>query len=381
MKSKRIESIDILRGVIMVIMALDHTRDFFHIGSFKVDPTDLSQTSPYLFFTRFITHYCAPIFVFLAGSAAFLYGQNKTKKELSLFLITRGLWLMICEVTIVKLLWSFSFSYDFVMLQVIWAIGSCMVILSAFIYIPFKYLLGFGLLMLFGHNLLDTLTQNDKNFSSIIWYMLHQQNFVEFSPNFRVGFFYPILPWLGVLILGFNFGRLYQIDFNFLKRMKYLKIIGLSSIILFIIIRLINIYGDPNPWKYQKDNLFTFLSFINVEKYPPSLDYTLITIGPGILFLSFIEKYKNKITDFFLVFGRVPFFYYLMHLLFIHGISSTTWYIITGSTNKKSSEFTGFHLGAVYLFWIGIVLLLYPFCLKYMKFKTENKDKKWLTYL
>ena len=255
-KSTRIQSIDLLRGVIMVIMALDHVRDYFHLGAFNYDPVNMETTNPVLFFTRFITHYCAPNFIFLAGTSAFLYGVKKTKKELSKFLISRGLWLIFVEVVIMNFLWWFDISYGFVNLQVIWAIGICMVLLGLIIYLPKKLILIIGLLMVFGHNLLDGIILQGTSFKSIIWYLLHQQNYI--SAGIRtIGITYPIVPWIGVMALGYCFGELYKSGFDVQKRKKWLLGLGIASLSMFLIFRGFNIYGDPIPWSVQKDGTFT----------------------------------------------------------------------------------------------------------------------------
>jgi uncharacterized membrane protein len=390
-KSYRIESIDILRGLVMVIMALDHVRDYFHLGAMIGDPTDLTTTTPFLFFTRFITHYCAPVFIFLAGTSAYLYGSKRSKNELFKFLFTRGLWLIFVEIIIMNFIWWFDISFGFINLQVIWAIGLAMIALSLIIYLPKKAILALGLLLIFGHNLLDGIIMSGKSFSDILWYIAHQSNFVQFTPNRMVAFYYPILPWIGVIALGYCFGGLYKKDFDIAKRKKWLLGLGLGSLGLFLVIRGINVYGDLVPWTEQKDATYTILSFINVTKYPPSLAFLLITLGPAFLFLYGIEKIKNRVTNFLLVFGRVPFFYYVLHVLFIH-LAAVAGLILTGgnwrdmilnqqafTTNKMANY--GYSLLVVYLVWIGIVLILYPICYKYMKYKANNRHKKWLSYL
>ena len=389
-KSTRIQSIDLLRGVIMVIMALDHVRDYFHLGAFNYDPVNMETTNPVLFFTRFITHYCAPNFIFLAGTSAFLYGTKKTKKELSKFLISRGLWLIFVEVVIMNFLWWFDISYGFVNLQVIWAIGICMILLGLIIYLPKKWILIIGFLMVFGHNLFDGIIMQGTSFKSIMWYLIHQQNYLPAGSRL-FGITYPIIPWVGVMALGYCFGELYKSGFDIRLRKKWLLGLGIASLSMFLIFRGFNIYGDPIPWSVQKDGTFTLMSFLNVYKYPPSLLYLLIAIGPGFLFLYITENIQNKITDFFLVFGRVPFFYYILHVLFIH-IAAMLAIIISGGNWKDmildNSAFTtdkmanyGYSMVVVYLVWIGVVLLLYPICKKYMEYKANNKDKWWLSYL
>ncbi|WP_027138864.1 DUF1624 domain-containing protein [Gaetbulibacter saemankumensis] len=390
-KSSRIESIDILRGIVMVIMALDHVRDFFHYGSFTGDPTNLETTTPILFFTRFITHYCAPVFVFLAGTSAFLYGVKKPKQELFKFLFSRGIWLILLEIVLNNLLWKFDIYYSRVILQVIWAIGFSMFSLSFLIYLPKKILLLVGILIVFGHNALDSITAEGNTFTSIIWYALHQPNMVTISPEYSVGIFYPVLPWIGVMILGYNFGYLYKSDYDSSRRTKWLLLLGFGATVLFFIVRGINRYGDLVPWSVQRNFTYTILSFFNVTKYPPSLAYVLITLGPSILLLYGLEKIKNNITNFFLVFGRVPLFYYFLHIFVIH-ISAILGLIITGGnwrimildknafSNGQLLDY-GYSLPTVYLIWVVTITILYFPTKKYMTYKAKNRDKWWLSYL
>jgi len=387
----RIESIDLLRGVVMVIMALDHTRHYFHLGAFENSPTDLAVTTPVIFFTRFITHFCAPVFVFLAGTSAFLYGSKKTKPALFKFLITRGFWLIFVELAIMSFIWYFDIHYTNFYLQVIWAIGISMIILAILIHLPPKILLVVGLLLVCGHNLLDGVTVEGKSITSLIWYLLHQESFIKFSENFVLMVGYPVLPWIGVMVLGYCFGRFYSKDFEVATRKKWLLRLGLGAIVLFLILRGTNVYGDLVPWTTQKNITYTILSFLNVTKYPPSLSFLLITLGPALLFLYRTETIKNKFTDFFLVFGRVPFFYYILHLLVIHlfallglMITGGDWRIMILTGDVFTSGILGsygYPLWVVYLIWIGIILLLYPLSKRYMIYKTNNKDKWWLSYL
>ena len=390
-KSTRIESIDILRGVVMVIMALDHVRDYFHYGSFFVDPTNLETTTPFIFFTRFITHYCAPVFIFLAGTSAFLYGSKKPKPILFKFLFTRGLWLIFLEIVFNNLIWWFDLSYSFIALQVIWAIGLSMVVLSLLIYIPRKVLLIIGFILIAAHNLLDGIVVKGSSFDAIIWYILHQQQFLALEQNQMIVFAYPVIPWIGLMVLGYCFGALYKRDFDVTIRKKWLLRMGIGAIALFFILRGINIYGDLVPWEIQDTSTKTIISFFNVTKYPPSLVYVLITIGPSLLFLYAIEKIKNKTTDFFLVFGRVPLFYYFLHVLVIHVFAIIGILIFGGNwkdmiltaeafQNAKLINY-GYSLFVVYMVWIGIIALLYFPSKKYMIYKANNKDKWWLSYL
>ncbi len=391
MKTNRIESIDLLRGVVMIIMALDHTRDYFHYGAMDSDPTNMETTTPFLFFTRFITHYCAPVFVFLAGTSAYLYGSKKTRKELSRFLFTRGIWLIFLEIFVNNFIWWFDINYGFINLQVLWAIGFSMICLSVLIYFPKKILLAIGVVIVVGHNLLDGIVMEGYSPQAIIWYFLHQQKFLPVSETRIIFFNYPILTWIGVTALGYCFGELYKSGFNVEKRKKWLLRIGIGAIVLFFILRFINIYGDLHPWEQQKNAVYTILSFFNVTKYPPSLAFLLITIGPGLLFLYATENIKGWFSDFILAYGRVPFFYYLLHMLFIHlaamlalVITGGDWHLMILNSEVFMSgalKSYGYPLWIVYAVWVGIVLLLYPLCNWYMKYKANNKDKWWLSYL
>ena len=392
-KSTRIESIDILRGLAMVIMALDHVRDYTNVGYMFVDPTNLETTTPLLFFTRWITHFCAPVFVFLAGTSAFLYGSKKSSKNhLAKFLFTRGLWLVLIEITVVNFSWTFDISLSVHIFQVIWAIGISMMFLAALIYLPKKMLLALGLIIVFGHNLLDGITQQGTDPLSVLWYYVHQFNFLVINDGQgMLAIAYPFLPWLGIMILGYCFGHFYQKDYDTKKRKSWLLKLGFSAIVLFVILRFINVYGDLKPWGTQNDIVYTILSFFNTTKYPPSLIYFLMTLGPAFLFLYGIEAIKNKVTYFLVVFGRVPFFFYIIHLYLIHligmvglGILGENWQelILTVDRFKSGYLFNiGFDLWITYLIWILVIVLLYPICNKYMNYKANNKDKWWLSYL
>ncbi len=391
LKSTRIESIDLLRGVIMVIMALDHVRDYFHFGSFFGDPTNIETTTPILFFTRFITHFCAPVFVFLAGTSAFLYGSKKTKPELFKFLFTRGIWLVLLEVTVNNFIWTFDVALSFTIFQVIWAIGFGMICLSFLIYLPKKVIIVIGILLVAGHNLLDGIILQGSSFKSIIWYILHQDMFLKTSPDTMIAFHYPLIPWIGLMALGYCFGTLYKRDYDKALRKKWLIGLGMGSVALFFILRGVNVYGDLAPWASQDTTIKTILSFLKVTKYPPSLIFLLMTIGPSILFLYVTENIKNKTTNFFIAFGRVPLFFYFLHVLVIHIVAIIGILIFGGNwqdmiltadvfMNAKLINY-GYPLYSVYFIWVALILLLYPFCKKYMIYKINNKHKWWLSYL
>jgi uncharacterized membrane protein len=387
-KTQRVESIDLLRGVVMVIMALDHTRHFFHEGAMNYNISDFNTTNSALFFTRFITHYCAPIFVFLAGTSAYLYGRNKPKKTLFNYLFSRGIWLIFLEIFLNNFLWRFNISYKFIVIQVLWAIGLSMICLSFLIYFRYRVMFWIGLLIVVGHNLLDFITFEGNTLKSIAWYLLHQRHKFTLCEGHVVGVFYPVLPWIGVIVLGYCFGKFYEPGFDQIKRKKYLLRIGISSILLFILLRIFNTYGDLVPWAYQKNNILTFLSFMDVTKYPPSFMYLLITLGPAFIFLYATEHSRNKASQFFIVFGSVPLFYYFLHMLFIHLAAVLVFAIATNHKTDAFEAFStahlngyGFSLPIVYVVWVVIVLMLYPWCNWYMKLKKKNKASKILSYL
>lgn len=393
LKQKRIESIDIVRGLAMVLMALDHSRDYFHIGANIDDPLNLATTTPLLFFTRWITHFCAPIFIFLSGTSIYLQTLRKTKKELSSFLIKRGLWLVFVELFIITLAWSFNPFYNVFFLQVIWAIGISMVLMGLIIYLPYKYILVLGLLIVLGHNTFDRIEASSTFKHNIFLDLLHSSrfSFYEVFKNHFIVIAYPFLPWTGVMILGYCLGKLYSTDNENKKRKKIILLMGIGLILLFIVLRWFNIYGDPQVWSFQKKSFFSFLSFINVHKYPPSLLYLCITLGPSLIILAVIENVKNRFSEVLKIFGRTAFFYYILHLYLIHFITAI-FYFINGHTLKEigdnnNSPFLfvvpgeGVTLLFVYLAWYIVVSLLYPLCKWYNFYKSNNKEKWWLSYL
>ncbi len=363
----------------MVIMALDHVRDYFHAEAMIDDPTNLATTTPILFFTRWITHFCAPTFIFLAGTSAFLSGEKRTKKELSVFLVTRGLWLILAEVIIVTFGWSFNPYFGTIILQVIWAIGISMVLLSVFIWLPFPILLIIGLAIVFGHNILDFKEASEQNKLPMLWNILHRSALIPISKMHSILFFYAFPVWTGVMICGYCFGKLYRKGSDPLYRKRALVFLGIGAIVSFIVLRFINMYGDPSPWSFQKTTELTVISFFNVSKYPPSLIYLLMTLGPSILLLRWFEKIQNKVSDFFIVFGRVPFFYYILHIFLIHILCVVAFFLsgyqlkdyATGLFYFRPQKF-GFVLLAVYGIWAGVVLLLYPLCKWYNNYKATH---------
>jgi len=394
----RIQSIDILRGIVMVIMAIDHVRDFFYKApvtsgaSVATSPTDLATTTPALFFTRWITHFCAPIFVFLAGTSIFLMSRKKSKPELTTFLVKRGVWLILVELILITFSWTFNPSYNFIILQVIWALGISMVILGLLINLPMKILLILGLLIVFGHNIMNYPSISENLKGGWLADLLYFANFSVYTLDKTHVFIivYAFVPWLGVMILGYCFGKLFSTEFDASRRKKILLQLGFGLIGIFIILRLINNYGDPVHWSKQpRGSIFTFLSFINVNKYPPSLDFLCITVGGGIIALALLEGVKSKAADFFQVYGRVPMFYYILHLYLIHLIGIIVFFGEGFSTRDiatpnnpfffRPSAF-GFGLLGVYIVWIIVVLILYPLCKKYDRYKSTHRSW-WLSYL
>jgi len=393
-RSKRIESIDLLRGTVMIIMALDHVRDYFHSSAYVYDPTDLTQTSVPIFLTRWITHFCAPVFMLLAGVSASLYGGKNGSRALSFFLFTRGLWLVFAELFIVTLEWTFNPHYPSFILQVIWAFGISMMALSLLVMLPRPVILLIGIVLVAGHNMLDGVHVPGNGVPTLFWSLLHDPHFSPFSfgpPSPIVG--YPVIPWIGIITLGYSLGSIYSPGYDARRRKKQLLSIGSGAIVLFILLRWSNLYGDAAHWSVQKNAVYTVLSFINTTKYPPSLLYTLMTLGPALLFLAWSEGPLNALTRRVTVFGRVPMFYYLIHIPFIHILAMlaamatghhasdmvdlTTWV-----TNNPQLKGYGFSLLTVYGVWVLTVLALYPLCYRYDQYKRSHSATKWwLSYL
>jgi len=387
----RITSIDFLRGTIMIIMALDHVRDYLFFGSFYFDPLDLTKTTGAIFFTRWITHFCAPIFLLLTGTSAYLVGQRKSKKELSAFLLKRGIWLVILEMVITNLGWNFNLTFPMFFFITLWALGISMIILAALIHLPLKWILAISIILIAGHDMFDGFHVQGNTLPAFGWALVHDQRFFTWHhEQFLVG--YPLIPFIAIMPLGYCLGQLYNSSYDAEKRKKMLLTIGASAIALFILLRFSNVYGDPVKWSTQKDGFFTFLSFININKYPPSLDYVLVTIGAACLFLAFTEKLQNGVVRVVSVYGRVPMFYYLIHIYVIHTVALVASAFTQGQDwhiwlLKKPVWFTtdlkgyGFSLPVAYLVWIAVVVALYPLCKRYDAYKQSHKDKWWLSYL
>lgn len=395
--SARISSIDFLRGLVIILMALDHVRDY--VSDVRFDPLDLEQTNLALFLTRWITHFCAPAFIFLAGtSIGFQRQGGKPDGDLSMFLLTRGLWLMFLEVTIVGFAWMFNplMTFGFHFLQVIWVIGLSMVLMAAIVRLPLGLIAALGALLVVGHNLLAPIDASvaerlqpgnglpmASNVVDAIWLLLHMRGGFASGPFTQI-VAYPLIPWLGVMMLGFVFAEAYRMGDK--KRWALLTKTGLGAIAAFLILRGLNIYGDPDPWVAQANVANSLLSFIDTEKYPPSLLFLLMTLGPAILLLAFAEKWRGKMYDAIVTFGRVPLFFYVAHLFVAHLLAVP---IALAQGNSVGSVMTffiffppnhGVGLFGVYLFWALMVVGLYWPCKWFAGVKKRNKSR-WLSYL
>jgi len=409
-RAARIDSVDLLRGLVMVIMLLDHTRDFVHSEVFKYDPTDMSRTYPILFFTRWLTHFCAPVFVFLAGTGSyFQIARGKSKPELSRFLVTRGLWLIVLEFTVVRFaaFWEFNITTFLGVAQVIWVLGWCMIVLAALIYLPLRVIAGFGIAMIVLHNLLDGITVQQwqgpgtpiPDALGKLWIVLHQSAaFPPFGfPGPVVFVLYPLIPWIGVMAAGYAFGRVY--DWPAEERKQKLIRWGIAITVGFLVLRLTNLYGNPGDWSVQRTFAMTIVSFFNVQKYPPSLLFLMMTLGPALILLPYWERYnapasehtqwRNPLVRMLITFGRVPLFFYLLQWPTAHGMGflltllagkDTSIYFRTPGPGPGVPPDAGFNLAVVYAAWIAGVLLIYPVCRWYARVKARRTDW-WLSYL
>lgn len=389
-QKNRIASIDLLRGVVMIIMALDHTREFFHIDAQLFNPTDLSKTSSILFFTRWVTHFCAPTFVFLSGISAGISRQRKSNKELSWFLFTRGVWLIILEATIIRFGFAFNLYYDVTFFEVIYVLGASMIVLSVLVFLPQKAVLIIGLVLILGHDALNFIRIAPGESGYAIWTLLQQVGFISLDGSHGIFVSYPLIPWLGIMLTGYGAARLYT-DVSGEKRKKTLLYSGIIAIALFIVIRFANVLAPLDVWSVQETGWFTFLSFINTTKYPVTLLFTLMILGPILIFLSLSERAKGWFTEKATVFGRVPLFYFILHFYILHIAALVIHLIISG----KSIGEIDFHLSAglggiapgvgyslawTYVAWIAVILVTFPICKWYNDYKTRNTHW-WLSYL
>lgn len=386
----RLESVDLVRGLVMVIMALDHSRDFFGAASRLGDPELLPDPGLALFLTRWITHFCAPAFVFLAGTSAFLsLGRGRTTADLRRFLLTRGLWLVLLEYTVVGWAWSFSPTLHFAAVQVIWALGVSMVVLAGLVHLPAGTVAALGLVMIAGHNLFDGVAPESLGRFADVWRLLHVQGLLggadaAAAPRWLTVYVrYPLVPWIGVMAAGYGFGPLMRGAAD--VRQRRLLRLGLAFTALFVVLRLLNVYGDPRPWAVHPRASDTLIAFLNTQKYPPSLLYLLMTLGPTLVLLALAERWRGRLAGVFVTFGRVPLAYYVVHVALIHALVFPAALLrygpgILARASSGAPADWGFGLPVVYAVWLGVVLLLYPACRWFAGVKARRRDW-WLSYL
>ena len=379
----RLEAVDVLRGVIMIIMALDHTRDFFAIPG--QSPTNMAATTAALFFTRWITHFCAPVFFLLTGTGAYLSLRKKTPAELSRFLLTRGLWLIFLDLVVVRCLaYQFNFDFRVTILLVLWALGWAMILLSALVRLPASVVTAIGVAIIALHDLLDGVKSTNP-----LWLIVHQPGFAVTGPH-TVFVAYPLIAWVGVTAVGYGLGQIYEWDAE--RRRAFLLRLGLGIIVAFVALRAINVYGDPSHWSAQKSALFTVMSFLNASKQPPSLLYLLMTLGPAMLFLRAVDRGAPSVLRPALTIGKVPLFYFVLHFVLIHLLATVVCVVRYGSPHwmfespdMGNYPFTpppgwGYTLPVVYLIWACVVLIMYPLCRWFAGLKQRRREA-WLSYL
>ena len=374
----------------MIVMALDHTREFFHSGAMTFQPEDLTRTTAVLFFTRWVTHICAPVFMFTAGIGAFFWlRRGRTTGELSSFLWKRGLWLVVLELTVLRFAFYFSLSKGIVMLSILWALGWSMVALGFLARIPIRMLAPLSVAVIVLHNLADSVRASQFGAAAWIWNILHQPGVFR-AQGVLVLAAYPLVPWIFVMAAGFCFGPILAMAPP-LRRWWMVRI-GLGMTLAFLAIRAINIYGDPTPWSTKIPGM-TVLSFLRATKYPPSLDFLLMTLGPALLLMAFFDRLTFSRTNPLIVFGRVPLFYFLLHLFLIHVLTIPLALVhygraafllnplpsMGGPANLYPPAY-GYPLWIVYVVWVSVVVILYPVCLWFARLKGRRKDW-WLGYL
>jgi len=379
-RAARISSIDLLRGLVMIVMALDHTRDFFATGGFN--PRDV--TDPALFLTRWITHFCAPTFIFLAGISAFLYGaQGRETRVVSRFLFTRGVWLVLLELTIVRLGWSFSIHFNHFLVGVIFTTGVSMIALAALVYLPRWTIAAVGLIMIGGHNMLDGIKGAQLGAAAPLWTLLHQPGHPDAAPGVDATVLYTLIPWVGVMAAGYALGPVFTRGRG--ARMRELFVLGAGVTVGFVLVRATNLYGDPAPWTMHDNLLATVLSFVNCEKYPPSLLYLGMTLGPALMLLAAFESVHGPFTRWITIFGRVPLFYYIAHIFLLHALALLyAWTLVGDPTALIGSGHkpAGYGLGliGVYAVWLAVVTALYPLCRWFAGVKRRHTEW-WWSYL
>jgi uncharacterized membrane protein len=390
---QRINSIDAVRGLAMAVMALDHVREFFLADNLRHSLTRLGSTTPGDFLTRWVTHFCAPAFVLLTGVGAFLWAAHgRSRRELSWFLVTRGLWLVFLELTVVRCLgWYFNFNYHEVIGQVIWAIGWSMIVLAGLVHLPRWAIGAVAFAIIAGHNLLDDVPADAFGPFAWLWAILHSGDPIDVLPGVIFRPVYPLLPWIGVMAAGY-FCAPWMAP-NYPKRRRVLASIGAALILAFVVVRGLNVYGDPDPWSVQKDTLYTAFSFFNCTKYPPSLAFLLMTLGPTFLLLAALDRRGGPALKPLVTLGRVPLFFYVVHLSVIHGLAGVFCLLQHGEARglfisppwspgcaAYYPEGYGYHLPTVYALWILVLVLLWPACEWYARLKRQRHG--WfLSYL
>jgi len=398
----RLDAIDILRGLVMVLMVLDHTRNYLSAGAFQFDPTDITKTTGAIFFTRWITHFCAPIFVFLAGTSVYLQRmRGKPVSELSRFLVKRGFWLIVLEFTIVKFAMWFNVVPTYLAtLQIIWVIGVSMIVLAALVRLPLWVSGAFGVALITLHNALDGITVKAWTgpadpvppLLGKLWMVFHQGGVFPVAgfPSPVLYALYPLIPWIGVMAVGYAFGKIYEWDWK--RRRKLLVQVGAGCVAAFVALRVFNAYGDPSPWAAQPRTLMTIVSFFNTTKYPASLLFLLMTLGPGLLALAAFERWKtgSRLRNVLVTFGRVPLFYYILQWITAHALAialslaagKSVAYLFRNPPDSFTTapKDAGFALWVTWAVWLAGVALLYPLCKWYAGVKARRKDW-WLSYL
>ena len=386
---RRVASVDVLRGVAMVLMAIDHTRDYF--GAAGINPTDPATTTVALFFTRWITHFCAPTFFLLTGTGAYLSSRRRDPAALARFLVTRGLWLIVLETVIMRCIaWQFNFDFRVNFLIVLWALGWSMIALATLVRWPPIVAAVFGMALIVGHNLLDRVNPSVFGGARPLWLILHQPGLLVAGPKYFVVVAYPLIPWVGVTAVGYALGQIFEWEAD--RRRAFLLRIGATLTVAFLALRWLNVYGDPRPWAVQRPGVFTVLSYLNTTKYPPSLLFLLMTLGPALLFLRAVDARTPSWLQPVSVFGRVPLFYFVLHAPLIHLLALVIcWYRygtihwVLESPRPDLYPFTQppgwpLSLPAVYSIWIVVVILLWPACRWYASLKARRRDW-WLSYL
>lgn len=384
----RIHSIDRVRGLVMIIMALDHVRDLLHTTSLTQDPTDLQTTTPILFFTRWITYLCAPAFVFLSGASAYIAYQNRKDHTASKrLLLQRGLWLILLELVFVNFVLWFDVHFRIIFLQVIAAIGFGFILLSFMLKIKAKWLALIAIIIIAIHQLLATALISGNNYLDVITGILFRRSVFVPTPGFMFLVAYPWIPWFGIMLLGFSLGSWFTT--NAATRRKNLLLAGFTALVIFFVFRIVNGYGDPAQWSGQKNSMYTMLSFINVSKYPPSLIYIALFTGITLVLLCLFERGRSWLMEVLSVYGKVPMFYYILHLVFIRIALFVMVFAQGYSMNDLSfapfqfgrAPGSGINLTGVYVVWLVIVVLLYPLCKWYAGYKANHREKWWLSYV